>query len=157
MQVFEREFNKPTGLILNWTTLNPPKKKMKIIYEPKEFIIDKELNEQENEIKFGRYLDKYYNKKQINMKKLEELNKKTKLKHEGDYTSSSKGGYTLSNDDISYSKSEGMSSISKRKKGFEEEEKKEKGKKEKKNIEISWKMHIKKKNKFILIKYINLY
>ena len=27
LRVFEREYNKPTGLILKWTTLNPPKKK----------------------------------------------------------------------------------------------------------------------------------
>ena len=73
MQVFEREFNKPTDIILKWTTLSPPKKKMKIIYEPKEFIIDDELKKQENELKYGKYLEQYYKKKQ---QKLENLQNK---------------------------------------------------------------------------------
>jgi hypothetical protein len=120
MRIFEREFNKPTGLKLKYTVLNPPKKRMKIIYEPKEFIIDKKLNEQENEIQFGRYLNNYYKQRQD---KLEQLNNnnpegvnKTNINIEGekDYELTSS-----SNKNISFSK--GSNSSTRRARKIEEE------------------------------------
>ena len=53
---------------------------MKIIYEPKEFILDKELNEQENEIQFGRYLNQYHKTRK---EKLEKLKNNPEAKENG--------------------------------------------------------------------------
>ena len=146
LRVFEREYNKPTGLKLKWTVLNPPKKRMKIIYEPKEFILDKELNE----LEFGRYLNQYHKKKEEQLKKMEQnqkpqetekrnLNLKLNRNNENEFTSSSMN-YTISprsphtprssGNNLSYTKSM-ESSSSKNKKGKIEEEKKEELKREK--------------------------
>ena len=136
LRVFEREYNKPTGLILKWTVLNPPKKNMKIIYEPKEFILDKELNEQENEIQFGRYLNQYHKTRK---EKLEKLKNNPEAKENGvkledyEHTSSSMG-YTLSYKDISFSKNDNESSTYKKKIRRIEEEKRVREKRKKEYI-----------------------
>ena len=137
MRVFEREYNKPTGLKLKWTQLNPPKKNVKIIYEPKEFILDKELKDQENEIQFGKYLDNYYKQKKTKLEKIKnnpkESDRKINLNAEGEYEkTSSSAGYTLSLKDISYSEknNESNSQIKKMRKMEEEKRIRQKKKKE---------------------------
>ena len=71
MRIFERGYNKPTGLKLKWTVLNPPKKNIKVIYKPKDFIITNDFFEEENELqlKYKYYLnDMKKNKKNKNIK-----------------------------------------------------------------------------------------
>ena len=146
MQVFEREFNKPTDIILKWTTLSPPKKKMKIIYEPKEFIIDDELKKQENELKYGKYLEQYYKKKQQKLENLQNKEENDKNNNilksnnsDKEHTSSSKG-YTLSYGDISSYKSDNRrSSVIKKKEKLEEEEEKRREKDKRKNEFLNFK------------------
>ena len=45
MRIFEREYNKPTGIKLRWIKLNPPKKKIKFIHAPQNFILPTDNNE----------------------------------------------------------------------------------------------------------------
>ena len=139
MQIFEREFNKPTGLKLRWTVLNPPRKKMKIIYQPKEFIFDKEFNENENEIQFGRYLNQYHKTKKDKINQLkknqdQKQNKNLNLNLEKNYEpTSSSMNYTLSPRsprNISYTKSKQSSSSLQKRKIEEEKRALEKKKKE---------------------------
>ena len=171
LRIFEREFNKPTGLILKWTVLNPPKKRMKIIYEPKEFILDKDLNEQENEFQFGRYLNQYHKQKEdqlnkMNQKRKEEkkLNSNLNLKSKKDnneFTSSSLNN-TLSpksplsprsrksprspGNNLSYTKSrESISSLKKAKIRKMEEEKRDLEKKKKEFLNFIEDAHRKEK------------
>ena len=153
LRVFEREFNKPTGLVLKWTVLNPPKKSMKLIYEPKEFILDKELNDQENEIKFGRYLNKYHKQRKEKLDKIQNNNHETEknLKLEGDIEkTSSSMGYTLTYKDISFSKSSGSSKSSTymRKLRKMEEEKRIREKKKKEYLNFMEDAHQKDKALF---------
>ena len=66
MRIFERSYNKPTGLNLKWTILNPPKKNIKVIYNPKEFIISDDFFEEENELKLKYNLYKNLQKNRRN-------------------------------------------------------------------------------------------
>ena len=153
LRVFEREYNKPTGLILKWTSLNPPKKNVKIIYEPKEFILDKELKDHENEIQFGKYLDQYYRQRQIRQKKLDKIqnNRKEPDKNlnlkgvmENEHTSSSVE-YTMSLKDISYSEKDKESNSQIKKMRKMEEEKRILNKKKKEYLNFMEDAHQKDK------------
>ena len=73
MGVFERTYNKPTGLKLKWTVLNPPKKNIKVIYKPKEFILSDDFFEEENELKL-----KYDLFKKLKNKKRRKINENEK-------------------------------------------------------------------------------
>ena len=158
LRIFEREYNKPTGLKLKWTILNPPKKKMKIIYEPKEFILDKELNEQE----FGRYLEQYHKQKEEKLNKMSQKPKEAKKsnlnknqQYVNEFTSSSmnrtisQGTPRSSDNNISYTKSiESTSSIKKESKIEEdkrEEEKRKLAKKKKEYLNFMYDAHQKEK------------
>ena len=153
LRVFEREYNKPTGLILKWTTLNPPKKKVKIIYEPKEFILDEDLKDKENEIQFGRYLDKYYKQKQTQLDKIqnnpEEGKKNLNLNLQGEYEhTSSSMGYTLSPRDKTYSEKNNDTSSYMKKMQKAEEERRIREKKKKEYINFMEDAHQKDKALF---------
>ena len=170
LRVFEREYNKPTGLKLKWTVLNPPKKRMKIIYEPKEFILDKELNE----LEFGRYLNQYHKQKEEKLKKMTQnqkpqetekrnlkLNLNLNRNNENEFTSSSMN-YTISprsprtprspGHNLSYTKSIESSSTIKKKRKLEEEKKeelkREKTKKKKEYLNFMEDQHQKEKADF---------
>ena len=153
LRVFEREYNKPTGLILKWTTLNPPKKKVKIIYEPKEFILDEDLKDKENEIQFGRYLDKYYKQKQTQLDKIqnnpEEGKKNLNLNLQGEYEhTSSSMGYTLSPRDKTYSEKNNDTSSYMKKMQKAEKERRIREKKKKEYINFMEDAHQKDKALF---------
>ena len=144
---------------------------MKIIYEPKEFILDKDLNEQENEFQFGRYLNQYHKQKEdqlnkMNQKRKEEkkLNSNLNLKSKKDnkeFTSSSLNN-TLSpksplsprsrksprspGNNLSYTKSrESISSLKKAKIRKMEEEKRDLEKKKKEFLNFIEDAHRKEK------------
>ena len=78
MRIFERGYNKPTGLKLKWTVLNPPKKNIKVIYKPKDFIITDDFFEEENELqlKYNYYLNNMKNKKNKKNKNNKNQNEK---------------------------------------------------------------------------------
>ena len=76
MRIFERAYNKPTGLKLKWTVLNPPKKNIKVIYKPKEFILSDEFLEEENELKLKYNLLKNIEKRKKNKNKKNNENEK---------------------------------------------------------------------------------
>ena len=167
MRVFERGYNKPTGLKLQWTVLNPPKKKIKVIYKPKEFILSDDFFEEENELKYKLNLFKNLkNRKKNENEKITNLGKnKNKTIYESKNSKrslSSSDNNNINNtennnkDNISYSKSSNSNSINSsinntssmdenKRKEIEEKEK-ERINKENQKFKEDWAMKEKNKN-----------
>ena len=164
MRIFERGYNKPTGLRLKWTVLNPPKKNIKVIYKPKEFILSDDFFREENELKLKYNLNrrKMNNKKPKNEneritnigknKNKEIYNGKSSLSSSNNIqandtnsintnSNKSNSNNTNSNNDNLYSYEESTSKIEKRKK-----EEEERIRKENEKFKEAWSLKEKRQN-----------
>jgi hypothetical protein len=157
MRIFERRYNKPTGLKLKWTVLNPPKKNIKVIYKPKEFILSDDFFQEENELKlkYNLYKRKMNDKKPKNKneqitnigrnKKKEIYNASENLSLSNNSKDNDTNSYNTNSNNTennnSASNEENTSKIEKRKK-----EKEERIRKENEKFKEAWSLKEKKQN-----------
>ena len=126
MRIFERGFNKPTGLKLKWTVLNPPKKNVKVIYKPKEFILSNDFFKEEKDLKIKYNLYQNKIKKDANEEETNIGEKKKKVRYESNsnlsssHNMKSESSNSNSNND-SFNKSESISETEKQKRLKEKE------------------------------------
>ena len=128
MRVFERGYNKPTGLKLKWTVLNPPKKNVKVIYKPKEFILSNDFFEEEKDLKIKYNLYQNKIKKDANEEETNIGKKKKKVIYESSSNLSSSHNIQSENskndsnsNSNSFNKSESLSETEKQKRKMEKE------------------------------------
>ena len=168
MRIFERGYNKPTGLKLRWTVLNPPKKNIKVIYKPKEFVLSDDFLEEENDLryKYNLYKERMNKNKKNENEKLTNIGKKKnktvyESKNSNNNLSSSNNSQVNNtitdsdntnrnnndndNDNNSFSNDESTSKVEKRKKE-EEEKKKERIRIENEKFKEEWSLKEKRQN-----------
>ena len=132
MRIFERGYNKPTGLRLKWTVLNPPKKNVKVIYKPKEFILSNDFFEEEKDLKVKYNLYQNKIKKDANEEETNIGKKKNKVIYESNSNLTSSHNLQSENNNSnsnsnnnsnsnSFNKSESISETEKQKRKMEKE------------------------------------